>query len=348
MTDKKTMPRLTIASSPHIKNPISTQRIMLNVIIALIPVIIASTAIFGLRVLLNVVFASLIAVLTEFFARKIMKRPQTIQDLSAIVTGILLALNVPKEMPLWQLGLGSIFAIALVKQAFGGIGQNIVNPALITRLALVSSFSDSFTAPSKPLTWFSSLFDGSIAITNGSTAIDAVSNATSLQILKGEIQSGETVLHLLGIIMGNRETLAVGEVCSIAILLGLIVLLALKIISWHIPVSFIGTVAICSLLYDSFSIDYMLLNIFAGGLLIGAVFMATDYATSPLTNKGKLIYGLGCGLITSMIRFWGSQPEGVSYSIIIMNILTPHIDRWTLNQPYGIDKSKKSEQEAKV
>ncbi|NLJ95326.1 MAG: RnfABCDGE type electron transport complex subunit D, partial [Clostridiaceae bacterium] len=336
MTQNKQKSRLVIASSPHLKSPIKTSHIMLDVLIALVPVILATTLIFGTRVILNIFVAVFFAVLTEYIARKIMKRPQTIQDLSAAVTGVLLALNVPVEMPLWQLALGSIFAISLVKQAFGGIGQNLVNPAMITRLVLVSSFSSSFTNPSVPIQSFVNFAHSTgLSGITPDAAVDGTSSATFLYVLKEGISADESVPNIFDLLIGNQRSTAVGEVCSLAFVLAFIYLLARKVITWHAPISFVGTVTICSFLYGSLDFRYVILQLLSGGLLFAAIFMATDYTTTPLTNKGKLIFGIGCGLITCLIRFWGSLPEGVSYSIIIMNILTPHIDRFTIDEPLG-------------
>ncbi len=318
---------LLLSASPHFHAKSDTSKIMLDVIIALLPAVIAATVIFGWKVLLNIVVSVLTCVVAEYVSRKVMKCEMTISDLSAVVTGIILALNVPADFPVWQLMLGAIGAIVIAKQIFGGLGQNFVNPAMIARLMLVVSFATSFVV-SQPVLGYSS--------------VDAASSATPMAILGSGTTDGAP--SLMDMFFGVHGSLAVGETCAAAILLGLIYLLVRKVIKPHIPVAYVGTVAVLSLLFGGFDLNFVLYQILGGGLLFGAVFMATDYATSPLTNKGKIVFGIGLGLITCVIRFWGNLPEGVSYSIVIMNILTPHIDNWTRSPIFGQQKKVKQKE----
>lgn len=305
---------------------------MADVLIALLPSLIVATMIFGLRTLLLLAISIASAVLAEGLSQKAMKRPQTIQDLSSVVTAVILTLNLPITIPIWQLIFGTFFAIIVVKTAFGGLGENIVNPAMTARIVLVSAFGSSFAVNSQPLEW-ARTFVNSSAI-----AVDATSSASVLGQLKNGTESLPTIINLL---FGTQGTLAIGETSAFAILLGAGYLLIRGVIKWHIPLAYIGTVAVLSFFYGGFSGSYVLYHLLSGGLLFGAVFMATDYATSPITNKGKIIFGIGLGLITCTIRFWGNLPEGVSFSIILMNIFTPHIDRYTRTKPLG-----KAEREA--
>lgn len=329
MSTKKTRePQLIIASSPHIRSHKTTTSLMADVLIALLPAVIVATIVFGLRTLLLLAISITTAVLAEGLSQKIMKRPQTIQDLSSIVTAVILTLNLPVSMPIWQLIFGTLFAIIVVKITFGGIGENFVNPAMTARIVLVSAFGSSFAVNSQPLEWAK-------AFVNGSTAVDTMSSATVLAQLKDGSEALTTVPNITNLVFGTQATLAIGETSAFAILIGAIYLLIKGVIKWHIPLAYISTVAALSFIYGGFSGAYVLYHLLSGGLLFGAVFMATDYATSPLSNKGKLVFGIGLGLITCTIRFWGNLPEGVSFSIIIMNILTPHIDRYTRTKTHG-------------
>jgi len=298
------MKLLTVTPAPHIRDKETTQSIMLDVVIALIPALVASIIIFGIRALAVTAVSVLAAVLSEFLFEKGVKKPVTVTDLSAVVTGLLLAYCLPVDIPLWIAALGSVIAIVVVKQLFGGIGQNFANPAITARVVLlICSFGGAMT------TW----------------TIDGVSAATPLA--EGASKLGVTAL-LLG-----RHAGCLGETSAAALLIGGIYLLIRRVISWHIPVAYLGTVAVVSLLAG----QDVTLQILGGGLMLGAFFMATDYTTSPMTKKGQLIYGVGCGLLTMMIRLWGSTPEGVSYAILLMNILTPHIDKLTAHKALGGD-----------
>ncbi len=300
------MEKLTVSVSPHFSGKRTTQNIMLDVIIALIPALIASVIIFGWRSLLVTAVCVSACVLSEFLFQKICKRESTLYDLSAVVTGIILAFNLPVTIPVWQAVIGSMTAIIVVKQLFGGIGQNFANPAVTARIIMLIAFSNSMTAWQFP-----------------KNSVDALSGATPLVA-----NFKDSTPPYLTLFLGNHGG-CLGETCVLALVLGGIYLLIRKVISWHIPVAFIGTVALMSLLCGKDA----LFQILSGGLMLGAFFMATDYSTSPSTKWGKIIFGVGCGLVTILIRFWGNLPEGVSYSILLMNILTPYISKLTRNKP---------------
>ena len=303
------MSKLIIEPSPHIKSGVTTQKIMLSVIIALLPALFASVWIFGLRALIMTVICCTSCVIFEWACRKIMKRNNTISDLSAVVTGMLLAFNLPVTLPFYMAIIGCFVAIVIVKQFFGGIGQNFANPAITARIFLLLSFSGTMTAAVFPQN------------------ADVVSGATPLGVLSGQEGTLPTYLDLfLGKCGG-----ALGETCALALLVGGIYLVIRGVITWHTPVVFIATVFLFSLVLGQDPVA----EILSGGLFIGAIFMATDYATTPNTAWGKVIFGVGCGLITVLIRVFGSYPEGVSFSILLMNILTPYIERWTRTKPFG-------------
>lgn len=308
------MNQFTVSSSPHIRSARTTQKVMLDVIISLLPVTVAAIILFGWMSLAIIITCVIFAVLSEFLFNLACKKEQTISDLSAAVTGLILALNLPATVELWQAAIGSVVAIVVVKCLFGGIGKNFANPAIVGRIVLFLSFSASIAANSDP-------------VIKGIAGIDAVSGATPL----GGGSASYTQL-LLGLHGG-----AIGETCAVALILGGIYLLIRKIITWQIPVAFIGTVALFALIAGEDPIYQML----SGGLLIGAIFMATDYVTSPATPWGKIIFGIGCGLITALIRFFGSYPEGVSFAILLMNILNPYIEKWTVRRPLGTARAKK-------
>ena len=302
------MANFTVSVSPHLRAKDDTHSIMRDVLIALMPALIASVAIFGERALLVEMVCIASAVLSEWAFEKLTKRPKTLNDLSACVTGLLLAFNLPVDIPVWQAALGSAIAIVVVKQLFGGLGQNFANPAITARIIMLLAFSGPMT------TW--------------AILPDAVSSATPLAILSGHAE-GE-LPGLAQMFLGMRGG-CLGETSALALLIGGAYLLLRRVISWHTPVAFIGTVFIFTLLLG----EQPVYQVMSGGLLLGAFFMATDYATTPSTNLGRLIFGVGCGLITVLIRVWGSYPEGVSFSILLMNILTPHISSWTRTKPFG-------------
>lgn len=316
----------TVSYSPHIQGKTTTNRIMLDVVIALIPSLIASILIFGPRAALISLICISSCVLFEASYQKIVKRPVTITDFSAVITGLLLAFNLPATIPIWQAVFGCFIAIILIKQVFGGLGKNFANPAITARVVLFLAFSTTMTAWHMP------------------------ANAPSWTLLTDAVSSPTPLIHLnygeLSLLPGMREMFfgirggSIGETSALALLIGGAYLLIRRVITWHIPLSFIGTVAVITFLSGGFSLDYMLYHIFAGGLLLGAIFMATDYVTSPQTKKGRLIFGIGCGLLTVVIRFFGNYPEGVSFAILFMNVLVPLIARITPTNPLGATKPK--------
>ena len=321
--------KLVISSSPHIHCETTTRRIMLDVIISLVPALVASVIIFGPRVLLIVAVTIASCVLSEYFSRKVMKRENTIGDLSAVVTGLLLAFNLPVSVPPLVAAFGGLIAIVVIKQMFGGIGQNFVNPALAARIILLNSFPAYMTSWTKPY-----LYLHPAAATVASTS-DALAGATPLALIKHGAAANQ-LPSLLNMFFGNRGG-SLGETCTLALLIGGIYLIARKVISPVIPACFLGTAALLSLCMGR-NVAYDLLS---GGMMLGAIFMATDYTTSPITTKGKVIYAVGCGVITMLIRNFGNLPEGVSYAIVLMNILTPLIGSGTRPAAFGKEPAKK-------
>lgn len=301
---------LELSVSPHIHSGRSTAGIMRDVIIALLPAAVAGVVIFGLRALLIIAVCTLSCVLFEALYNLITKKDQTIGDFSAAVTGLLLALNLPANVPVWQCVIGSIFAIIIVKCLFGGIGNNLVNPAVTARVFMLVSF-------------------GSMATQAMPTIVDTASTATPL----AQMADGGTP-DLMDLFLGTTGG-AIGETCAIALLLGFAYLLIRRIVSWHIPVAYVGSVFILSFLMEGFDVVMALSMILSGALLIGAIFMATDYTTSPATPAGKIIFGLGAGIFTFLIRYFGIYPEGVSFAILFMNILTPYIEKLTAHKIFG-------------
>ena len=307
--------KLKLSVSPHIHSGQSTAGIMRDVLIALLPATVAGTVIFGLRSLLVVAVCVAACVGLEALFNVIIKKDQTVGDFSAAVTGLLLALNLPANIPLWQCVIGSLFAIVVVKCLFGGIGCNVVNPAITARVFMLVAF-------------------GSMTVQAFPTVVDTVSSATPLSLAEGAAMPS-----LLDLFLGLKGG-AIGETCVLALVLGFIYLLVRRVITWHVPVAFIGTVFVCSLFMEGMDVTAALSMILSGGLFIGAIFMATDYVTSPATAAGKLIFGLGAGLITFVIRYFGVYPEGVSFAILFMNILTPYIDSWTRHKVFGVGGKK--------
>ncbi|MCL2222448.1 MAG: RnfABCDGE type electron transport complex subunit D [Oscillospiraceae bacterium] len=315
------MSKLTVSVSPHIHDKTTTTLIMLDVIIALIPAFIASILIFGVRAAVVTMVCISACVFFEWVFEKITKRPNTISDLTAIITGILLAFNLPVTIPLWQAVLGSAVAIILVKQLFGGLGKNFANPAITARIVLFLAFSVTMT------NWDSPYDSTNLWV----YPIDGVAGATPLALMwRGETEYLPSMLQMfLGIRGGS-----LGETSNLALLMGGVYLIARKVITWHIPVIYIGVVVVLTALLGENAIYHM----FAGGLFLGAIFMATDYVTSPQTKKGKLIFAVGAGLFTVLFRIYSSYPEGVSFAILIMNILTPYINKYTQSVPLGRKK----------
>ncbi len=306
--------QLLVTSSPHTFSKNTTQKIMLDVIIALLPATILSVVFFGLNALLIVLTCVASSVLFEWIFQRICKKNTTIEDLSAVVTGLLLALNLPaanyKDI-WWPCVVGSLIAVVVVKGLFGGLGKNFANPAITARIILVIAFSSVGTVVHPALS-------------------DVTSGATPLDVLNG---SEGTLPSLLNMLLGIRSG-ALGETSVLALLAGGIYLLCRRVITWHAPVGFIATVFVLAFLVK-LDLNYALYQMLSGGLFIGAFFMATDYVTTPSRPLGRLIFGIGCGLITIVIRVWGSYPEGVSFSILFMNIITPYIDRLTEKRPFG-------------
>ena len=333
------MEKLFVSSSPHLRSGTGVRSIMLDVIIALTPALIASVILFGLRALLVTAVSVAAAVLAEYLSRKIMKRPNSIGDLSAVVTGMLLAFVCPATTPLWMILIGDFFAIIVVKQLFGGIGKNFLNPALAGRAALLASYAGAMT------TWLPA---GTKAAIGGGMPVDVVSAATPLAYLKtGDLEGLKQIASVGDMFLGKVGG-SMGEVSALMLLIGGLYLIWRKVINWQTPVAYIATVAVLTVLFPKAGgAEYMLYSIFGGGLFLGAFFMATDYATSPVTKKGQLIYGIGCGLFTVFIRYFGSYNEGVCYSIMVMNCCTALIDKYTKPVRFGVVKSDKKEAAAK-
>lgn len=308
---------LTVSSSPHLSSGATTKRIMLDVIIALVPASIASVVFFGYKSLMLIAVCVLSCIVLEYICRKVMKRKNTIGDLSAVVTGLLLALNLPSGLNPLMAVFGCAVAIVVVKQMFGGIGNNFVNPAITARIVLLVSFPVAMTTWEKPFEWLKTA--------------DSVTGATPLEL---SAQGQQT--SYLDLLLGNTGG-CLGETCVVALVLGGIYLVIRKVISPVIPLTFIGTVFVLTFLLGQDPIFHIL----SGGVMLGAIFMATDYTTSPMSRWGKVIFGIGCGVITVLIRLYANLPEGVSFSIILMNILVPHIENLTRPRPFG--KEKKNE-----
>ena len=322
---------LQVSSSPHMRDQSQTQHIMLDVIIALVPTLLASVYFFGLRSLLVISVTVGFSVLTEYVCRRVMKRYNSVYDLSAVVTGLLLAFSLPPTIPLWICAIGAIVAIGVVKQMFGGIGNNFVNPVIAARIVLMVSF------PVQMNKWtIINSVDGVVKSIGDSVAgFDLVTTATPLDLL---IKGSTSLPSYWQIFIGSRGG-CLGEVSVLALLIGASYLIYRKVIKIWIPFAFIGT----TILIVAIAGKDPLYHAMSGGLIIGAFFMATDYVTSPLTNKGKLIYGVGCGLITGLIRLYGGMVEGVSFSILLMNIITPHIDNFTIPIPFGGGKKREKQ-----
>ncbi|MEG2396432.1 MAG: RnfABCDGE type electron transport complex subunit D [Oscillospiraceae bacterium] len=333
---------LTVSPSPHKRATDTTGGIMLDVIIALMPALILSVVIFGFRTLLVTAVSVASCVLFEYISRKVMKRNNTLTDLSAVVTGILLAFNLPVTIPLWMVIIGAAVAIIVVKQFFGGIGQNFVNPALVGRIVLMMSFPVQMSNYTAPFAWRLQTVD---AVTSA-TPLAQMNNIYGAESIRSAINSAKDLPVLTNMLFGARAG-SLGETCAMALLIGFVYLLLRKVISPVIPLCYIGTVAIIMLIAGQGSFYFVAYQLLSGGLLLGAIFMATDYTTSPINFKGKIIFAVGCGLITSLIRIFGSLPEGVSFAILLMNILVPHIEHLTTPKPFGTVKTKKVKGEVK-
>ena len=314
------MDKLIVSSSPHFNGKRTTQNIMLDVIIGLAPAMLASIVYFGVKAAAVILTCVASCVLSEFLCRKVMKRPQTVGDLSCVVTGVLLALNLPATIHPLMAVFGSVVAIVVVKQMFGGIGQNFVNPALTARIILMNSF------PARMTHW--------VAPFDYAATADSITTATPLGILK---EGGGELPSYLDLFLGKTGG-CLGETCALAILIGGIYLIARRVISPVIPVTYLATAAVFSLLFGRDPI----FDLLSGGLMLGAFFMATDYTTSPLYFWGRVVFAIGCGALTLVIREFGSLPEGVSYSILLMNILTPLIERYIKPKAFGSPKKARA------
>lgn len=309
------MSKLHISPTPHIHEAgSSTRRIMLDVIIALIPAAIAGIVIFGISALWAILVCIAATVLSEFLFNLCAGKKQTIGDLSAVVTGLLLALNLSTNVPLWQCALGGVFAMVIVKGCFGGLGRNLVNPAIAARVFLLLCFTGTVAGGAAPLTDLTASATPLVTINQGAEAAKAVSLST--------------------LFFGSYGG-AIGETCTIALLLGFVYLVARKVIKWYVPASFVATVFVCAFLFGGFDAGYALQHVLAGGLLLGAVFMATDYVTTPATGSGRVLFCVGAGILTYLIRRFGGYPEGVSIAILTMNLFTPFLSDLTKKKTLG-------------
>lgn len=321
------MSKLHISPAPHIhQKGASVNRVMLDVIIAMIPAALVGVIFFGLKALWIILTCVASAVLSEFLFNLCAHKKQTVGDLSAVVTGLLLALNLSTEVKLWQCAVGSVFAIVVVKCFFGGIGKNIVNPAIAARVFMLLTFG-SVAAVSK----IAPLFDLGFL---GNAVPEIAAGATPLASLNAGVEGAANAPTVLQLLVGAHGG-AIGETCAIALLLGFVYLVARKVIKWYVPASFVATVFVCYLVFGGFDVTFALQHVLAGGLLLGAIFMATDYVTTPTTNLGRVVFCVGAGLLTFAIRQFASYPEGVSIAILTMNLLTPFIYDWTKKRTLG-------------
>ena len=312
------MNMLNVSSSPHVRDNSSTRRIMLDVCIALLPACIFGIVNFGMRALAVLVVSVITCVVSEYLFEHFMHRPITVGDLSAVVTGLLLGMNMPHTIPLWIVMLGSVFAIIVVKQLFGGLGQNFMNPALAARCFLLISFAGRIT----------------------SFTYDGVTGATPLALLK----SGESV-NVLSMFLGTTAGV-IGETSTVAILVGALYLIIRKVITPLIPMVYLAVLSVFILLFGGhgFDMTYLAAELCGGGLMLGAFFMATDYVTSPVNTVGRIVYGIILGILTGLFRIFGNSAEGVSYAIIFSNILVPLIEKLTVPRAFGVVREKKSKE----
>lgn len=345
--------KLQVSNSPHVRDDVTTSSIMRDVVIALMPATIFSGYMFGLRAVLMVIVSVVSCLLFEYVSRKIMKRNNTLYDMSALVTGILLALNMPATLPFYMLVLAAFFAIVVVKQFFGGLGNNFVNPAIAARIFLVISFPEymsSWTIRSGAFDFFESLKGADLV--SSATPLAIMNELSSSDVIGRIFENKDALPSLLSMFIGERAG-SIGEVSVLALLIGAAYLFARKVITPAIPASFLGSFTLLVLFFghtpiygvlNASSLNWSLIGealyepiymLCSGGIVLGAFFMATDYVTSPLTNRGRVIFGIGCGLLTFLIRYYANMPGGVSFAIILMNILTPHIDRVTMKKPFG-------------
>ncbi len=317
--------KYVVSSTPHMQSASSTERIMRDVLIGLAPAAIMGVYFFGLRALLIIALSVASSIVFEWLFQKITKRPVTITDYSAAVTGLLLAFNLPVSSPFWMPIVGSFVAIIITKQLFGGLGQNFMNPALAARAFLMASYTKEMTAQ-----WTAPVLNP--------LSLDMISTATPLGMIK-ETGFVPGINDFVQAAIGNIGG-CIGETCAIALIIGGIYMLVRKVISWHTPVSYLGTVFVLSMLLGGFNIMNSMYALVTGGLMLGAFFMATDYSSSPVTYTGKIIMGIGCGVLTVVIRRFGGYPEGVSYAILIMNLFVPIIDRYLRPRVFGTAAKK--------
>lgn len=328
-----------VSGAPFIRSKTDTQRIMLDVLIALLPAFCVAVWQFGTAAIVRVLVSVILCVFFEWAYRKLMKKNSTIHDLSACVTGVLLAFCMPSSVPIWVLAIGAFLSIVLVKQLYGGIGKNFLNPALAGRAFMAAGFPALMTA------W-------SIPTALKATVVDSTTMATPLGALYGGTAAElPDYVNMMDLFIG-RIPGSMGEISAAALLIGFVYLLVRKVISWRIPVSLVGTVAVLTLVFGREgygNVEWMCFNIFSGGVMLGAIFMATDYCTSPVTPKGQLIFGVGCGCLTVLIRYFGGYPEGNTYAILIMNLLTWAIDKITPQRQFGVsaEEFRASRQHAK-
>lgn len=318
--------KLIVSSSPHIHAKESVSGIMSDVIIALLPAAFMGVYYFGISAMMVILTAIASCMLFEYFYEKAMKKRVTVGDMSAVVTGLLIGLNMPPAIPLWMVVVGSGFAIIIVKQLYGGLGKNFLNPALAARCFMLVAWADVMSSGFRE------------------PMVNAISGATPLAILNGT--SGGAVPKVIETFLGTTAG-SIGETSALALLIGGVYLLVRRVISFRIPVIFVGVFVVLTALFGKNplgleTLDYTLLHMFSGGLMLAAIFMATDYTTTPTTKKGQIIFAFGCGLMTFLVRNFGGYPEGASFAILIMNILTPLIDRFTMPKKFGAVKKAKN------
>ena len=309
------MEKLIASSSPHIQSKTTTQSIMRDVIIALLPAAVAGSILFGWRAIVTILVCVATAVLSEFLFNLLTKKEQTVTDLSAVVTGLILALSLPAKVGIFHCIVGSVFAIVVVKCLFGGIGCNFANPAATARVFLIIAFSASI--------------GGATAPTLG--GVDLVATATPLEVIK--LGADTELPSLVDMFLGNRAG-AIGETSALALIVGGLYLIFRRVIKWQVPVIYIATVFLLSLIIKQ-DLTVALYQVLGGSLILAAFFMITDYSTTPINTLGKMVFAFGCGVITILIRFWGSYPEGVSFAILLMNILSPYIEKLCARKPFG-------------
>ena len=340
------MSKYIVSSSPHIANKRTVTGIMLEVLIALAPAVVASVYFYGFYALFLEILGVGAAVGTEALFNLVMKRKQTIKDCSAMVTGLLVALNIPVSAPFYVPIIGSAFAVFFVKMLFGGIGKNFANPAITARIFLLLAWASVMTTFVKPIVWSNGeAFKYFRCILRGADAfndVQAITTATPLASLRAGAERVRD-LPILAMFFGNTGG-SLGETSALALLIGGVYLIIRRIIDWRVPVVYLGTVTLFALIYGAAKGAvgaYILPSLLGGGLLLGAFFMATDYSTSPNTKVGRIVFSFGLGIITCLIRFFGNYPEGVSFAILLMNVVTPFIDKFILPRPFGFVKQKK-------